>query len=239
MKKVIKRITAVVTVLCLLCAGLFYLYVNDYYHADEKVQEYMASDDRVTVLQEDGWISFEIALADTGIIFYPGAKVEAISYAPLMRGLAEKGINAFLVQMPFNLAFFGISSADRIIHDGLSHWYLCGHSLGGSMAASYVEGKEDIDGLILLASYAANDLSDTDLSVLSVYGSEDGVLNMQKYEENRVKLPEDTVEIIISGGNHAGFAYYGPQENDHPSLISADEQISDTIKEIADFIGEK
>ena len=225
--------------LCLLCAGLFYLYVNDYYHADEKVQEYMASDDRVTVLQEDGWISFETALADTGIIFYPGAKVEAISYAPLMRGLAEKGINAFLVQMPFNLAFFRISSADRIIHDGLSHWYLCGHSLGGSMAASYVEGKEDIDGLILLASYAANDLSDTDLSVLSVYGSEDGVLNMQKYEENRVKLPEDTVEIIISGGNHAGFAYYGPQENDHPSLISADEQISDTIKEIADFIGEK
>ena len=239
MKKVIKRITAVVTVLCLLCAGLFYLYVNDYYHADEKVQEYMASDDRVTVLQEDGWISFETALADTGIIFYPGAKVEAISYAPLMRGLAEKGINAFLVQMPFNLAFFRISSADRIIHDGLSHWYLCGHSLGGSMAASYVEGKEDIDGLILLASYSANDLSDTDLSVLSVYGSEDGVLNMQKYEENRVKLPEDTVEIIISGGNHAGFAYYGPQENDHPSLISADEQISDTIKEIADFIGEK
>ena len=50
------------------------------------------------------------------------------------------------------------------------------------MAASYVEGKENIEGLILLASYAANDLSDTDLSVLSVYGSEDGVLNMQKYE---------------------------------------------------------
>ena len=64
------------------------------------------------------------------------------------------------------------------------------------MAASYVEGKENIEGLILLASYAANDLSDTDLSVLSVYGSEDGVLNMQKYEENRMNLPEDMKEVI-------------------------------------------
>ena len=36
MKKVIKRITAVVTVLCLLCAGLFYLYVNDYYESEDK-----------------------------------------------------------------------------------------------------------------------------------------------------------------------------------------------------------
>lgn len=237
MKKGIRKIITVFAVVCLLCVGLFYWYVSDYYHADGSVQEYLVSDETVTVVKEDGWISFETPSADTGIIFYPGAKVEAISYAPLMRGLAEKGINAYLVQMPFNLAFFGISSADRIIHDDLSHWYLCGHSLGGSMAAYYVEGKENIDGLILLASYAANDLSDTDLSVLSVYGSEDGVLNMQKYEANRVNLPEDTVEIIISGGNHAGFAYYGPQENDHPSLISADEQISDTIEVIADFIG--
>lgn len=105
MKKVIKRITAVVTVLCLLCAGLFYLYVNDYYHADEKVQEYMASDDRVTVLQEDGWISFETALADTGIIFYPGAKVEAISYAPLMRGLQKKESMPFLYRCRLTLPF--------------------------------------------------------------------------------------------------------------------------------------
>lgn len=105
------------------------------------------------------------------------------------------------------------------------------------MAASYVEGKENIEGLILLASYAANDLSDTDLSVLSVYGSEDGVLNMQKYEENRMNLPEDMKEVIISGGNHAGFGCYGPQEKDHPSIISIEQQMGETVEAIVDLIG--
>ena len=105
------------------------------------------------------------------------------------------------------------------------------------MAASYVEGKENIEGLILLASYAANDLSDTDLSVLSVYGSEDGVLNMQKYEENRMNLPEDMKEVIISGGNHAGFDCYGPQEEDRPATIAMEQQRGETVEAMVDLIG--
>ena len=137
MKKGIRKTITLLAVFCLLCVGLFYWYVSDYYRADVSVLEYLQTDDTVTVEKEDGWICFETASADTGIIFYTGAKVEAVSYAPLMYCLAEKGINSYLVQMPFYLAFFGISSADQIINEDLSHWYLCGHSLGGSMAASY------------------------------------------------------------------------------------------------------
>ena len=55
------------------------------------------------------------------------------------------------------------------------------HSLGGSMAASYVaEHVSSFEGLVLLGSYSTADLSESDLSVLSICGSEDRVLNREK-----------------------------------------------------------
>lgn len=62
--------------------------------------------------------------------------------------------------------------------------------------------KRYIVGICLLAVLLA--LAERD--VLSVYGSEDGVLNMGKYESNRGNLPETTAEILIPGGNHAFLA---------------------------------
>ena len=58
---------------------------------------------------------------------------------------------------------------------------------------------------------ACADLSNTDLTVLSVYGSEDGVMNREKYEASRVNLPQNFTEIVLEGGNHSGFAVYGEQ----------------------------
>lgn len=67
-----------------------------------------------------------------------------------------------------------------------------GHSLGDSMAASYLaDNTNDYEGLILLGSYSTADLSGTDLSALSVYGSEDKVLNREKYNENKSNLPDN------------------------------------------------
>ena len=68
------------------------------------------------------------------------------------------------------------------------------------------------------------DLSEGGSTVLSIYGSEDGVLNREKYEKNRVNLPEDAIEYVIDGGNHSGFGYYGQQKGDHVAGISPKEQ---------------
>lgn len=92
---------------------------------------------------------------------------------------------------------------------------MAGHSLGGSMASSYLEeNHSDYEGLILLGSYSTADISATSLDVLSIYGSEDGVLNREKYKECMVNLPSDTEEYIIDGGCHAYFGAYGAQEGD-------------------------
>ena len=106
------------------------------------------------------------------------------------------------------------------------------------MAASFAAENTDFyEGLILLAAYSTEDLSGTDLKVCSLYGDRDGVLNLEKYEQYRSNLPEDTLETVLEGGNHAGFGSYGPQEGDGESTLASGEQLQWTADSIAAFIG--
>ena len=219
--------------LILLTAAVFLVYVSIYYHADESGREAMRSDSAVTVSEENGRIVFSPQKAEYGLIFYPGGKVEAEAYAPLMHELARENVLCILVKMPFNLAVFNIDGADGIqsSYPEISHWFIGGHSLGGSMAAVYAEKHENsFDGLILLASYSTSDLRGTSLKVLSVYGSEDRVLNRDKYKANLSNLPDSTREYVIYGGCHAYFGSYGRQSGDGEPTITPDEQRRLTIK---------
>lgn len=177
--------------------------------------------------------------ATKGLIFYPGGKVEHIAYIPLMQACADRGILCVLVEMPFNLAVFDVNAADGIIqqYPEIDDWYIGGHSLGGSMAASYLSDKsDDYKGLVLLGSYSATDISDTGLKVLSVYGSEDTVLNTDKYKGNKSNLPNDFNEVLIDGGCHAYFGMYGNQDGDGTPSITNEEQINITADAIESFV---
>ena len=90
-----------------------------------------------------------------------------------------------------------------------------------------------LDGLVLLAAYSTADLTDSGLRVYSTYGSEDGVLNREKYEADRTNLPQDTTETVIDGGCHAGFGSYGAQKGDGTPTISAEEQQRQTADALA------
>ena len=148
--------------------------------------------------------------------------------------LSSQGIDCYLVEMPFNLAFLGQNSADEIIDSGnYSHYFISGHSLGGAMAASYVNGTNKTDGLILFAAYSTSEI---EKPVLSIYGSEDKVLNMDKYNESKGFIDENLTEVEISGANHAQFAYYGNQSGDGVAKISAESQQEECVGEIIDFI---
>lgn len=101
------------------------------------------------------------------------------------------------------------------------------------MAASYLSKHvDDYEGLILLGAYSTADLSDTELRVLSLYGSEDLILNKEKYKENRLNLPLSFVEIAIEGGCHSYFGMYGAQEGDGVPEITVEEQLRITVEEI-------
>ena len=218
------------------------IYVNDYYRADEAAEQALLSDEAVKVdWIGDNVIAFVPEDAIAGLIFYPGGKVEYTAYAPLLHGLAEEGVLCVLCRMPCNLAVLSPDAAEGIQENfsGIEKWYIGGHSLGGSMAAVHVaEHTDDYNGLILLAAYSTKNISSSGLQVLSVYGTEDGVLNMEKYENNLTNLPADRKECIIELGCHAQFGSYGEQDGDGTPGINGEEQRQITIEAVMELIGE-
>ena len=208
------------------------IYLGDYYRAEAEalsLTNSMAGD--LVWAPED---------AEAGLIFYPGGKVDHAAYAPLMEALADRGILCVVTEMPFHLAVLDIDAAAGIQaeYPDVDRWYIGGHSLGGSMAAAYLEQcEENYEGLILLASYSTADLRESGLEVLSIYGSEDQVMDRENYGEYRRNLPEDFRELVINGGCHAGFGLYGAQEGDGVPAITAEEQIAITAGAIAEMVG--
>lgn len=243
MKKTNKKILIWVLSVALaisLILGVCAVYVSDYYRADtEAIRAFVSGDNVTRTAVSDKMITYGDTDLDAGFIFYPGGKVEYTAYEPLMIRLASQGIFCVLLKMPFNLAVLDMNAADGIreLYPDIDTWYIGGHSLGGSMAASYASKHvEDFEGVILLASYSTSDISKTSLRTLSLYGSEDGVLNKEKYGTYKKNLPSGTSETIIEGGCHAYFGMYGEQKGDGKAEIGAEEQINFSAERISEFI---
>ena len=211
------------------------LYANDYYRAEAVAKKAMKGNDVIEVVEKDGYYVFSTRVTSSyrgpeygnGIIFYPGGKVDETAYAPMLLELAEQGYEVYLVKMPAKLAIFGMNKAEDIIEEAehIREWTMMGHSLGGAMAASFSAAHDEaVDQLVLLAAYSTEDLTDKEITVFSFYGTEDKVLNMEKYEEYYSNLPEDVIEDVIEGGNHANYAHYGAQDGDGEATITREEQ---------------
>ncbi|HIW75441.1 MULTISPECIES: alpha/beta fold hydrolase [Gordonibacter] len=227
-----RRVAIVLTTLAVLlfvCAAAFLVYASDYYHAGTSAQAALTSTPEIPVAQGDGFVAFGDPDASAGIVLYPGAKVEYTAYAPLARELAKQGYFTVITEMPFNFAFFGIDAADRVrdAYPQVKSWWVGGHSLGGSMAAQYAATHASdpaLAGLVLLGAYTASDLSATDLGIISVYGSNDQVLNRSKMADSAPLLPPDARTVEIPGGNHALFGDYGAQSGDGVATITHTDQ---------------
>lgn len=234
MKKIIKKILLIIPIIILVIVGI---YLNTYYKADKSVYDLIKNSNVDIKENKDGYL-FDGEGEDNFIVFYPGAKVEAIAYTPLLIELASNDIDCYLVKMPFNIAILNSNAADKIIKNyKYKNYYMMGHSLGGAMASVYTSNNEDkINGLILLAAYSTEKIKK--VNTLSIYGDKDNVLNKENYNKNKNNINNIT-EYIIEGANHSGYAYYGEQKGDNKANISKEEQINETSNIIIDFVKER
>ena len=226
------KIALVIIVILILGYGIFYL--TDYYHAEKTATDFLNGSGNVSVVKQSNGLLLDGPGNDSALIFYPGAKVEYTSYLPMFTKLASQGVDCYLVEMPFNIAFFGQDRAADIMNNSShSHYYMAGHSLGGVVASSYANHTDSIDGLILFASYPTEEIHKP---ILSLYGSNDKVLNLEKYIEAKPLIKSNFTEFVIDGGNHGQFAYYGNQSGDGKATISAENQQNQCVHEILEFV---
>ena len=213
------------------------IYLGMYYHTDEDALKYLKSTENVNVTETNtAWV-FDGAGKEKALIFYPGGKVEETAYAPVLHKLAEKGVDCFLIKMPFKMAIFGVNKADDIISSyDYDEFYIGGHSLGGTMAASYAAShSNDLTGVIMFAAYPTEKLNDS-MKYLSIYGSCDRILEKNYYEKYKPDWPKNAVELVIEGANHSQFGRYGLQMGDGEAAISHDEQEDQSVEAILDLV---
>ncbi|MCW2811103.1 MAG: Alpha/beta hydrolase family protein [Friedmanniella sp.] len=152
----------------------------------------------------------------TGFVFTPGARVDPRAYAHVLRPLVAKGYLVVVLKEPFGISLLTDDHDQTVIdlHPEIKHWAVGGHSLGGVSAAAYAEAHPQVKGLIFFASYPASAMRRSDLKVLSLSGSEDGLSTPAKVEASKPNAPADTRYVQIPGAVHSWFGDYGDQPGD-------------------------
>ncbi len=230
MRKGLRIALLVLGLLVVVTAAGFVLWGSNPLPAMPEAKTALISDAQVTVTA-DKWFVFSPAAAQPaiGFIIYPGGHVDARAYAPIAHQIAARGYLVVIVPMPLNLAVLDAGAAADVIavHPEIQHWGVGGHSLGGAMAANFAKKHPGlVDGLVLWASYPANsdDLSQSALHVVSISASLDDLATGEKIDASRELLPVDTTWVIVQGGNHGQFGWFGDQPGNNVAAISRQDQ---------------
>jgi len=236
MKPLMRILLAIGSLLALGLIG-FVLWANTPLMAQPEALNALGSDSKVVVEVGPKWVVFSPAtgVTETGLVFYPGGRVDYRAYALPLRQIAANGYFVVLVRMPLNLAFFAPGRAAEVMaaFPEVRRWAVGGHSLGGAMAASFAyQHSERVQGLVLWAAYPAqaNDLSSSSLEVVSIYATHDGLATLEKIQASRALLPAETRWVAIEGGNHAQFGHYGAQPGDGKATISVQQQQAQVVE---------
>lgn len=234
--RILKRVLLVSLIVLLLAVAGFAAWAYTPLGPMPEALAALQSDTTVQVATAS-WLTFKPTAAPpaTGLIFYPGGRVDARSYAPAARAIAAQGYLAVIVPVPFNLAVFNPAAAAAVVaaHPEIEQWAIGGHSLGGAMAANFVYTQPDaVQGLVLWAAYPAgnNSLANRSLPVVSIYGTNDGLASEFEVGATRALLSADTRYVPIEGGNHAQMGWYGLQGGDGTATISREAQQAQVVE---------
>jgi hypothetical protein len=236
------RLPIIILGFVLLVLGGFTIWASFPYRPMPDALQALESNPTV-IIQEEPWLIFQPQnnSPKTGLILYPGGRVDPKAYAPFARSIASEGYLVVIVPMPLNLAVFAPGRASEVIDTfpEIQYWAIGGHSLGGAMSANFVKNHPNsVDGLLLLASYPASndDLSPLPLKVTSIYATLDGFASLEEIDASRVNLPDSTLWVEIEGGNHSQFGWYGFQKGDNLATISRQAQQEQVISSTMDLL---
>ena len=201
----------------------------------------LQSDDVVAVASTRTEILLSPSTGDpssTGLIFLPGGKVDARAYARILRPIAAAGHEVVIVKPPLGVAFLAPNRAATWAdeHPDQERWIVAGHSLGGVVAAQNASNSDSLGGLVLWASYPAEDVSDPPFEAVSVFGTNDVLTTLDAIEASRSELPLGTVFVAVEGAIHGFFGDYGDQPGDGQPGISREDAQDAIVDATLEFL---
>jgi predicted alpha/beta-hydrolase family hydrolase len=167
-----------------------------------------------------------------GLMFMPGARIDSHAYAHVLRPLAEAGYLVVVLKEPFGVSLLDADHGKKVleVHPEITTWAVGGHSLGGVTATSLADQDERVKGLVLFASYPADNVVRTDLKAASISGTADGLTTPDDIEASKGKLPPETSYVVINGAVHSSFGDYGDQPGDGTATIDRSAAQSEITK---------
>lgn len=198
------------------------------YARDDVVVE--TGPDHIALSPRDG----QGAYSGEALLFFPGARVNPHAYATTFADtVATTGLTVVIVRPWWNLAITDPRERDHFDHlaPGATFVAVGGHSMGGVRACE-LAADPAVERLVLMASYCINDVSSAELSVLSLQGSEDLLIDQDAIASSRSLLPNDHRTIVLPGLSHASFGDYGPQSGDGIPQLSRTEAIEAITTEL-------
>ena len=148
------------------------------YRASPAAHEALVSDGLVTVTRGPGSWSFTPAPGrlqpDARLLFFPGALVNPVAYAPLARAAANAGYVTTILQLPRRGAFGGaddpavLQRALTLLRQGNGsvRWVVAGHSRGAVVATKFAAASPaGLAGLVIIGSSHPRDVSLSGLTI--------------------------------------------------------------------------
>ena len=224
------------------------------YRAAAEARAATRPDDAVSVQHADGIWRFLPRQAGRpprpSFVFFPGALVDPVAYAPLARAVAAEGFPAYIVELPRRGAFGGADDPElwerlgRVVTGATApeRWIAGGHSRGGVVASQLAtERRRGFAGLVLIGTSHPRDvdLSALGVPVTKIVGTRDGLASREEVEANARLLPASTRWVWIEGGNHSQFGWYGFQPGDSRAKISAAEQRAQMMRAVLEAMGDQ
>lgn len=221
------------------------------FRPDAAAQKALLTDASVSVSSSEGhWVFRPTGpVGASGLLFFPGALVDPVAYAPLARAAAEAGHLAILIRVPRRGALGGAEIPSVIpraralmkTFPEVGRWLVAGHSRGGEIAARF--GRDEpgaLSGLLLIATSHPRDfsLADAAFKTTRLSGTLDGFATAEKLAANRPNLPAETRLVVVEGGNHSQFGWYGFQPGDRFASIPRGEQQRRTLEVLMTCLSE-
>lgn len=235
------RVLAALPAAVVLLAVALLVYAHDVMPGDREAALEAWRDDAVSIRDAgDAIVLTPTGAADgVGLVFVPGAKVDPWAYLATFREVVAAGTTVVITKPTLNLAVLDRAPLDAFtaLAPEVGTWAVGGHSLGG-VRACVLAADDDVAGLLLLGSYCLEDLSDTDLDMLSLAGSEDGLSTPGDVAARSGTLPTDAELVELPGVAHAQFGAYGEQPGDGTPTVSDDEARALIAARVHDWVAD-